>query len=514
MKKKFTSMLSGCLILLLAVFTGCQSTGGLNLNQALLKNMTVKSMEGKSSLSIDLMFDENADVDDKDLALMKILDGAVLDLYDIKLQDQQHVSMKGNFIYAKGEIPFRFSLTKEQFVVEIEGAQKPVVFDKFGGLKGIPEDFGQLREQVSEKSPQLIEIISSFIINNLPNPKNINVERVTETINNEQAYLHKVHAEIYGDELVELVKGFLISIAQDEQGLKELLSQLYDILIPVVQEVMTQIGGEFPDAEMNPMMVYLENKNLAVEFLYTSVKIQLDRLLADFDFFAEMAQSNEEFDIFNKNTHIKTDIYIDQALNIRKQNMEIVLAPTTVNEGNGLRGIKVNASSETWNVGQPVTAERIDAGQGFKVDSETSGVDFLQMMDRNSTLYDLLKNDLQLTRKEMILDVDIEEDEESSFIHNEILYVPVRYVSEELDADVSWNPVKRQIIIKDVLTNTVIVLALDSSIASVDGQEVEMETGVLIKNELSYAPASFLAEHLGAQVEWIEELEMVWITRE
>mgnify|MGYP005756882741 FL=1 len=94
--------------------------------------------------------------------------------------------------------------------------------------------------------------------------------------------------------------------------------------------------------------------------------------------------------------------------------------------------------------------------------------------------------------------------------------VPVRLISEALDAAVTWVAETRQIII--LREESTIVLTAGSATALVDGQAVELPDGVPAGGvmwegkESTMVPLRFVSEQLGAGVEWIGETATVAIT--
>ena len=94
--------------------------------------------------------------------------------------------------------------------------------------------------------------------------------------------------------------------------------------------------------------------------------------------------------------------------------------------------------------------------------------------------------------------------------------VPVRLISEALDAAVTWVAETRQIII--LREESTIVLTAGSATALVDGQAVELPDGVPAVGvmwegkESTMVPLRFVSEQLGAGVEWIGETATVAIT--
>lgn len=86
--------------------------------------------------------------------------------------------------------------------------------------------------------------------------------------------------------------------------------------------------------------------------------------------------------------------------------------------------------------------------------------------------------------------------------------LPVRLVSEALNADVQWVDETRQVIIR--LDETIIVLTLGSATATVNGERQELPSGVPAMAVVlpgastgsTMVPLRFVSEMLGAQVEW------------
>ncbi len=96
-------------------------------------------------------------------------------------------------------------------------------------------------------------------------------------------------------------------------------------------------------------------------------------------------------------------------------------------------------------------------------------------------------------------------------IKNERTMLPARFVAEALGAKVEWDgEAKTVTITKD---KTVIVITIDSDKATVNGKEVKLDSPAFIENSRTYTPIRFIAEALGATVEWNEKTEEVTITK-
>ncbi|HEY0828261.1 MAG TPA: hypothetical protein VGE40_09210, partial [Bacilli bacterium] len=346
------------IIVVLTVLAGCQAIGGLDINKALISNLDVLSSEGKASLSIELMLDDEEaaanETDADDVNLLKLFNKSSLNLFNMKMQDASTLSTDGEFVFNKGKIPFNLSLTSKALVIQFEGADKPVVINLSNSIEdmGATAELQEMQEKLTAQSRALMKSIGTYLINNLPNPGKITLESAVQTIHGEAISLHKIHTEIYGSELVGLLKKLLLSLREDEAGLKEMLSQLYDILMPIIQPLLEDtlggiLGGstsieedtetssgqdsgipseeaETPSkaAAPNLMTNLLKNKTLMVEFLFTTLTTQLDTYLIGFDEMVEEMTEGEGSEgisaYLNEDNYLKVDLYVDSGMVIRK----------------------------------------------------------------------------------------------------------------------------------------------------------------------------------------------------
>ena len=98
------------------------------------------------------------------------------------------------------------------------------------------------------------------------------------------------------------------------------------------------------------------------------------------------------------------------------------------------------------------------------------------------------------------------------YIEGDYTLIPVRFIGESLGAEVEWNDDLQQVTYKDDL-NTV-VLTIGSTTAYVNGKPVEMPTAPRIKNEKTMVPLRFISEQLGANVEWDDGSRSITIIKE
>lgn len=179
-----------------------------------------------------------------------------------------------------------------------------------------------------------------------------------------------------------------------------------------------------------------------------------------------------------------------------------------------MNSVTVSGDSEQWNIGGTVAVDEVDVSGGvmdLMKDDITPG-QMLRNFDSNSLAYQLLKDEAGITSKSVVLFPD---DEYAGAITvKNTTFVPLRYVSEELDAEVKWTKGSNQIVVIDDITGDEIVLTVGSKKATVAGKEVTMvESAYVGKDGKTYVPLRFMAESLGATVDKEQETGWIYIDR-
>lgn len=102
------------------------------------------------------------------------------------------------------------------------------------------------------------------------------------------------------------------------------------------------------------------------------------------------------------------------------------------------------------------------------------------------------------------------------FIANGRTLIPLRKVSEALDAKVDWNADDRVVTINKGLKT--INLTIDSDIATVaetgkpEREEIRLDVPARITNNRTYVPFRFVSEYLGTGVEWDQKTKSIKLT--
>ncbi|WP_413406788.1 copper amine oxidase N-terminal domain-containing protein [Paenibacillus amylolyticus] len=497
------------LVLLMVVLTGCQAVGGVDVGKAMANGASIKSGESRQSMKINIEPAKEF-ATEKDLEMIELINSISLDIDQAKMKDAKTASIKGTLSMEGTKLPFHLSMNESQLVIDLDGAQKPlyISLDTLQDAQALPMvDTKALEKQLEEISPKLF----SFVLKHLSNPKNISVTPVQESVNGEALSLSKLHLEVSGEEILAMVKPFLTSISKDEQGLKELIGDLYDVFYPVLEAVNEVEGGG--DETLNSIVP--ESKDEAVASLYAIIKVGLDSMLVNYDQeLNNLLNETPEFKtVFGTETKLKLDFYLDSKLDIRKQNFELKVA-LPASEDLPVNSVTVSGDSEQWNIGGTVAVDEVDVSGGvmdLMKDDITPG-QMLRNFDSNSLAYQLLKDEAGITSKSVVLFPD---DEYAGAITvKNTTFVPLRYVSEELDAEVKWTKGSNQIVVIDDITGDEIVLTVGSKKATVAGKEVTMvESAYVGKDGKTYVPLRFMAESLGATVDKEQETGWIYIDR-
>jgi len=79
-------------------------------------------------------------------------------------------------------------------------------------------------------------------------------------------------------------------------------------------------------------------------------------------------------------------------------------------------------------------------------------------------------------------------------------YVPIKYLSEVIGANVSWSETSQSVTIKK--DNIVVVLRIGNKVIVVNGKEITMDVVPIIRDGRTYLPAKYVAEAFGYTVDW------------
>ncbi len=101
--------------------------------------------------------------------------------------------------------------------------------------------------------------------------------------------------------------------------------------------------------------------------------------------------------------------------------------------------------------------------------------------------------------------------EAAPFISQQRTMVPLRFISEAFGAEIEWFPSERKITIQ--LDGKTIELWIQKTLALIDQKEHILDAPPLIVNQRTFVPVRFISEALMAQVEWDAKDQIITIRR-
>ncbi|VTR62006.1 BBRPI [Actinobacillus pleuropneumoniae] len=108
--------------------------------------------------------------------------------------------------------------------------------------------------------------------------------------------------------------------------------------------------------------------------------------------------------------------------------------------------------------------------------------------------------------------VNGEASDSEPFVKKGNTYVPFRAIAEALEAEVIWNPEKRSITVsKDGVS---IQLLVGSKTATVNGKKISLDAPATVTKGNTYVPVRFISEALNATVKWESESQTVVVYEE
>ncbi len=96
-------------------------------------------------------------------------------------------------------------------------------------------------------------------------------------------------------------------------------------------------------------------------------------------------------------------------------------------------------------------------------------------------------------------------------IVNERTMLPIRFIAEALGTTVEWIPETRTVTV--TLDEINISIVIDEAVAMVNGEEITLDSPAFIENNRTYLPLRFVMEELGADVQWNGEERTVTIVK-
>lgn len=497
MKRHWRKWGFGLCVLLAALLAGCQAAGGVNLDEMMLKQLETASLEQSGKLELEIDWNEKyLQIEDPEFAKYAELFGRVsLEIKNAKTDQAGRSRIEGSLaLGGKAPVSFALHVDENKLSLEAEGAKRTLVIDLEEAAGATPSAFGPGIEEDPALLRQLVREAAVYFVKHLPNPPKVDVSREFTNVNGQSLQLTKVHAELNGQEIGELLVRYVDALVQDEAGFREMLGNVVKLLAEVNPEQLQEMGGS--DAESPDMQAAMADE--AFHSTYPMLK-EIQATL-------EEAKQDPEWDVvFDKGITLKTDLYLDNQLHIRKSDTELSIAPIVLQMPTSpVHSVTLRMHSEMWNVNGDVTVppvETPDNAVGTKELDEMSSIQFVRLFEEDSVLYDLLKNEFEID------DTRFELDEYSFYGTAPILvgeggsatlHVPVREALDDFENEIEYDPETAAIRFTDEGTNREIVLTIGSSEAQVNGKPVALSEPVYLIDGYAYMAADDLFGLLNA----------------
>lgn len=188
-------------------------------------------------------------------------------------------------------------------------------------------------------------------------------------------------------------------------------------------------------------------------------------------------------------------------------------------ETNGAPAIK-SVSVSRNNV---ITAPTAPVKDGFVFDGWYTDKNFATKFDFNTkitksiTLYakwvEKAKTSIILTigQKNATIDGKTVSNDVAPKIVNDRTMLPIRFIAEALGAKVDW--IEESQTVKITAENIDISLVIGEDFATVNGEKIDLDSPSFIENDRTYLPIRFVSEKLGADVKWDDATQTVNITK-
>ena len=156
--------------------------------------------------------------------------------------------------------------------------------------------------------------------------------------------------------------------------------------------------------------------------------------------------------------------------------------------------------------------------EGWYTDKElTVKFDFATKIAKSTTLYAKWKETPEFTlvltigQKEALINGVSKSNDVAPVIVNERTMLPIRFIAEELGAKVDWEQETQTV--KVDFEDIIITVVIGQDKAFVNGEEIQLDATAFVENDRTYLPIRFIMENLGADVEWDKDNQQVIITK-
>lgn len=490
-------------IMVMGLFAGC-STSEQAVFGGVIKSFDILSYEDTTDMTVNVKV---SGLPEEDMAaitpVIDIISGSKLTINQKVVANADKTDVKGQFnclIDANGttmnyDLWLKSGIENGKYsfneIIKIPALMRAVLPDRYAGKEYLVmnsdymEALGQMNSAELMKSfaalqtefkKSLVEFAKDYAFN-----KEVVKYIGQETVNGESV---KVYEMTFNDQLFKEWIHYLVN-----SGIKN------DAMISFLNSYLTIIEGfSVPTAENKEVID--EIKSLKDEIGTQMTEEQKTELIALVDKFFE---DTKDIPVIGDGGLI-VDLKINQDgwIVASKGNLNIVIDCPKWNEK-----YSEDSSMETL----PVINLNIGFNENMTNINQDIKIEFPEVNYQNSVdIADLEKKaepiKVYLNEQRIYFDVD-------PILQNGRTLVPVRRITEAMDMDVAFNAAAKTVTVKK--DGTTIVLKINNKTAYVNGQAVTMDVPAKIINGRTLIPLKFISENLKAEVTWDQNTKSVLI---
>lgn len=535
------------LTLVLIVTAGCQALGGVDFNAMLKQTLKVTSFESNQKLEMKLLVDNKAltEMPKEEQELYKLISSISVELDNAKTSKTGELSAEGKLSLGEKAIGFKLAMDQKLVSLNLDGAKKPIIIHLPQSEEGMTGGAAAAApESLTEAGMKLLDSVSGFTIDNLPNPTHLSVDPGQDTINGESVIGMKVHAELTGTELLDWVKSYIDALLKDKDGLKAMVTGVYETVASEADALQSSGAA----AEVESIFGSLPEEDHSAEEIDQAVGEITDMLTQASDGLKPTDQEDQKVidGILGNDTYVKGDVFVDSKLDIRKAVIEASIKPdlaaldevTSKDEGAAsdvgeeddfseappqsdtpFEGVWIRMTTERWNINGDVVPVKPEAPVGsFDIEQTDNmqGYDVLRQFEPNSVVYGLLHNQLHISKQVVSLDTNYSRPA-PILTPAGVSLVPMRAVAESLGGTISKDA-NGKLHVVDPATGTTIIMKVGSGNVVVNGKTVKWSFPPTVVNGTTYVPARPFVAALQGSLSWEKSYfgdgGMLVITRE
>jgi len=432
----------------------------------------------------------------------ELLNGLELRLNELKVNKKSGtVSGKGLLTKAQLQIPFEYSVQGDKAVVQVEGARHPITL-QLGTLSDeLPYRVSKwmqlgrastpLSEAVSERERDLTKKGLQLLVRNLPNTDSLSIQRnqVVE-VHGSQATGTTVAFDVMGTQMPDLFKKYLRSLTLDDKGLRELAGSLYDYL-----KDEEALGGRyqewFTDKEISVEGIYgAEKFLLATLSSIVTAKQQEIHISPDTKVHLDMFVDPQQF-VRKASLNVQ---FKDEIGGLKGGKVQFQMERWNMN---GSVQPSALASQDAIDIAQLGTPEAFME----QVDENSALYTFLKrdlkITRKQFILWLMEKTEFDTMAEEMY---DYDYLPSYGFTSDDVAYGQAREIAEKLGYKAEWDSESSSVVIHTGKKE--IRFMPNSATALVNGQQVDMGHEALFIHGVYYVPVRFLVEQLDGEIHW------------